>query len=109
MLDRRRFLLATAAGGALTQLAPALAWADDASAQARLNGLLEEFVQADLFRSPEEATSLGLDTGSLAGQRARLRNASLAQIARDKAETIDRLRGLKTVDRAQLTGMAAVN
>ncbi|MDQ2861242.1 MAG: DUF885 family protein [Pseudomonadota bacterium] len=109
MLDRRRFLLATAAGGALAQLAPALALADTASPQARLNGLLAEFIQADLMRSPQEATSLGLDTGPLAGQRARLRDVSLAAIATEKAQIADRLQRLKTVDRAALAGMPAVN
>jgi len=109
LLDRRHFLLAAAAGGALAQFAPSLALADSASPQARLNALLGDFIQSDLARSPQEATSLGLDTGALAGQRARLRDVSLAAIATDKAQIADRLRRLKSVDRAALAGMAAVN
>ena len=109
MLARRRFLRATAAGGALAPFAPTLVFADAASPQAWLTVLLDEFVQADLRRSPQEATSLGLDTGVLAGQRARLRDVSPAAMARDKAETADRLRRLATIDRARLSGMAAVN
>ena len=109
MLDRRRFLLATAAGGALAQFAPTLALAEAPPPQARLSVLLSEFIQADLVRSPQEATSLGLDVGALAGQRARLRDVSLSQIVKDKAEIADRLRRLGAIDRAALTGMPAVN
>ncbi len=110
MLDRRRFLLATAAGAAVAPFAPAWAAADAASPQAApLNLLLDAFVQDDLRRSPQVATSLGLDTGPVAGQRARLRDVSLEAMARDKAETAERLARLATVERGKLSGMAAVN
>ena len=109
MFDRRHFVLAATAAGALAPMIPSLAHADGPGPQARLDALLDEFIRADLVRSPEEATRLGLDVGALAGARGRLGDRSLAQHAKDKADIADRLRRLAGVDRAALTGLAAVN
>ncbi|MEO8812438.1 MAG: DUF885 family protein, partial [Caulobacteraceae bacterium] len=106
MFDRRSFLLAGAASGALAPLLARAASADPAGA---LDALLASFAQADLVRSPQEATSLGLDVGALAPQRSRLAASSLAAFARDKADIAERVARLKTIDRAALGGMAAVN
>ena len=107
MFDRRGFLLTS---GALAALAP-LGQADAAAPtpDAKLTSLLDAFARGDLERFPEQATSLGLDTGDLAGQRRRLDGRSLTDIARDKTTTFDRLARLKGVNRAALSGMAAVN
>ncbi|MGI9169254.1 MAG: DUF885 domain-containing protein, partial [Caulobacteraceae bacterium] len=109
MLDRRRFLLAATAGA----LAPLLPNQAAAIAPARpdqaLAAALDAFVKVDLHRSPEEATALGLDVGDNAALRAMLAIRSLGQRALDKADTADRLRRLGEIDRAALSGMAAVN
>lgn len=105
MFDRRAFLLTTGATAALAPLSAAAAQ----TAEAKLGGLLDAFARDDLKRSPEEATSLGLDTGDLAMQRHKLDGRSLADNAQDKATIADRVSRLKGVNRAALSGMAAVN
>ena len=63
MLYRRSLLIALAAAG----LVPGLGRADPAPAQTglsrQLHALFDRFVREQLQRSPEMATSLGLDTG----------------------------------------------
>ena len=67
MLNRRELLI----GGAAAGLAPALpAFADQAaparlSESAKLRALFDAFFQQHLQRSPELATSLGLDKGNI--------------------------------------------
>ena len=105
MFDRRAFLLTTGATAALVPFAAAAAQ----SSETKLGALLDAFARDDLKRSPEEATQLGLDTGDLAVQRHKLDGRSLADHAQDKATVADRVARLKSVNRAALTGMAAVN
>lgn len=117
MLDRRRFLATGAAAPLGLAFAARAAMAGDATAatpvpgspEAQLGALLDRFAHGDLIRSPEEATSLGLDVGSLAGQRSRLEPQSLAAFAEEKADIAARLTALRAIDRRALTGMAAVN
>ncbi len=106
MLDRRLFLLAAGAASAWQPLA---AHAETNPAEAALNALMDDFSRRDLQDSPELATSLGLDTGDLAGQRAKLDDRSYADLQNDKAEIQRRLAALKQIDRGALGGMAAVN
>ncbi|MEO7026044.1 MAG: DUF885 family protein, partial [Caulobacteraceae bacterium] len=108
MLDRRAFVATATAASAAVALTPRLAYAQPASA-ASLDALLAAFAQADLRRAPEEATSLGLDVGPLAGLRGKVSVASLEQIARDKADTAERLTRLRALGRRGLAGMPAVN
>ena len=106
MIDRRRLLATSAALAA----APAAVMAQTASPEAaRLNALLDDFMQRNLVRSPETATSLGLDTGRLAGEKSLLDDRSLAASAADKAENYRRQKALAAINRRALSGMDAVN
>ena len=111
MLNRRELLI----GGAAAGLAPALpAFADQAaparvSESAKLRALFDEFFQQHLLRSPELATSLGLDKGDLAGLKRRLSERSPAAVARNAADTERRLDELRSIDRAALPGADAVS
>lgn len=104
MLSRRQLILTAAASSALA--GPALAQSPPA---AQLAKLLDEVFAETLAESPELATSLGLDKGEHAAAKSRLRDASFAAIERRKRQNTDQLRRLKAIDRAALTGMAAVN
>lgn len=107
MIDRRRLVVSTAAAAALPMGALA---AEPASPEAaRLNALMDDFVQRNLRRSPETATGLGLDVGPLAGEKYLLDDRSLAASAADKAENFKRQKELAAIDRRRLTGMDAVN
>lgn len=79
------------------------------NATQQLSKLMDDFFNEALADSPELVTSLGLDTGARAGAKARLSDSSLAGRDRRRALNADQLRRLKTIDRGQLTGMAAVN
>jgi len=111
MLNRRELLI----GGAAAGLAPSLpAFADQAaparlSESAKLRALFDEFFQQHLLRSPELATSLGLDKGDLAGLKRRLCERSPAAVARNAADTERRLNELRSIDRAALPGPDAVS
>jgi uncharacterized protein (DUF885 family) len=108
-LIHRRRLIASAAALAALPAANALAQSAPSPARARLTALLDDFMQRNLRRSPETATSLGLDKGALAAEKARLDDRSLAQWTRDKAENVARQKELATIDRAALSGIDAVN
>jgi uncharacterized protein (DUF885 family) len=111
MLNRRELLI----GGAAAGLAPTLpAFADQAvparlSESAKLRALFDEFFQRSLLRSPELATSLGVDKGDLAGLKRRLSERSPAAVARNAADTERRLNQLRSIDRAALPGADAVS
>ena len=104
-MQTRRGLLVAAGAAALA--GPAFAQATGAAQQ--LSRLLDEVFAETLAESPELVTSLGLDKGDRADAKAKLHDASLAGVARSKARNADQLRRLKAIDRAALTGMAAVN
>ncbi|MFL5237777.1 MAG: DUF885 domain-containing protein [Rhizomicrobium sp.] len=113
MLSRRR-LLATAAATASANALPkwtfsAYAEAAPNSEAAKLNGLMETFFQENLQQNPESATLLGLDKGSNANLKSRLRDESAAGIAAAKALNAGQLARLKQVDAAKLTSMDRVN
>ena len=99
-VDRRQFIAGTAA------LAAAPISAADPPA---LTALFDDLVQAQLRRSPEGATSLGLDTGANADLRARLSDQSAAAIAAARSETRAELKRLEAVDRASLDADARVD
>ncbi|GGB29340.1 hypothetical protein GCM10011380_18560 [Sphingomonas metalli] len=101
MTTRRTFLAGTAASLAATTL-PRSSEAQNAPASP-LDPLFADLMQAQLRRSPEGATSLGLDTGANADLRAKLSDQSLAAIAANKAATRAELARLEAVDRRRLT------
>lgn len=99
--DRRQFLAGTAATAALA--ATPLRAQVGATPASPLTPLFDGFVQAQLRRSPEGATQLGLDTGPNADLRAKLSDQSAAARAAVKAETLAQLRQLEAVDRRALS------
>ncbi len=101
MLDRRAFLLTTAATGAAAAL-PARA-APVPGENPELAALFDAFFQEGLRQRPEGATQLGLDKGPNADLRAKLSDASDAGRAADKALTQDQLRRLAMIDRSRLS------
>lgn len=118
---RRRDLLLAAASTALAGCAtpaplsapapppPAPPAPPPPSAQQQLSSLLDELFRQVLEESPEEATSLGLDTGPNAAAKSKLHTASLAAKDRRAARNATDLARLSAMDRQALSGMAAVN
>ena len=111
MLTRRHLL---GAGAALGFIPSATLAANPADAD--LARLLQHFLQAFLRRSPEEATGLGLDTGSLdsgsldsGALRGRLDDRSLAARSTDIAAVADARRQLARLDRAALSPAARLD
>ena len=117
MLDRRNLLKTGAASASLALLTTpsliAVARAAggtpaakptpaQAAAGKKLAALFDSFVQEGLDHQPEGATYLGLDKGKRAHQRSELSQASLAEIARKKAETAKQYARLAAFDRSQL-------
>src|SRR4051812_35314696 len=101
MLDRRSFLQATAAGGAILAF-PVFA----APAPGRCPGLAKLFAalfQEQLRLRPESATQLGLDKGANADLRGKLSDLGPAGRAAAKAQTQDQLRRLLRIDPASLS------
>jgi uncharacterized protein (DUF885 family) len=74
-----------------------------------LNVLFDAFMKEQFERSPELVTSLGLDTGAWASAKSRLSDQSLAQVARDKAATVDRIARMKALDQAVFSAADKVN
>lgn len=106
---RRQFLqgvsaLAAAAASSSARAAPA-----PGSEDARLRALLDAFWEEDLDAAPELATSLGLDTGARAGQRARLTDQSRGAREAWVAEHRKRLGRLAAIDAGKLSPAARVD
>ena len=110
MLDRRRFLLSTAAGAATALAGPVVAGSLQAGdGGARVTALLDRMMQEFLAESPEFMTALGLDTGPNAPARGRLDDRSLDFVDRSFAAFRGYGAELAAIDRAELSGMDAVN
>lgn len=110
-LDRRSFLLFTAAAGASMLLMPlgALAQATTPdSADHRLTTLMDDFLRQILRESPELATELGMDTGSERRLRTRLDERSAQAVARDNARCRERLQRMDAIDTNQLSEPALI-
>jgi uncharacterized protein (DUF885 family) len=106
MLNRRRFLAASAAGAAFIH---GPAFADAPAGDARLAALFDAFFQENLEASPESATQLGLDKGRNAGLKFKLSPRDPAQHARDAARVKDQLTRLQAIDRKGLSETDTVN
>lgn len=104
MLTRRHLLGASAALAMLPAGVRAAAGPD-----AELATLLDSFLQAFLGRSPEEATGLGLDTGTNAALRGRLDDRSAGARSTDIAAVADARRQLARLDRAALSPSARLD
>ncbi len=109
-MDRRTFIASSGAAAlAATLPGPALAQPRAGSGDAALNALFERIFQQQVQRSPELATSLGLDKDSNAGLKSRLAPRTLAERARILAQTKEALAELAAVDRRTLSPAAKLN
>ena len=81
MLNRRHVLMSA---GAVAVTAGAARAASSAGVEAALNRAFDDFFNEALDESPELATSLGLDKGARAAEKAKLGRDSLADVARHK-------------------------
>jgi uncharacterized protein (DUF885 family) len=108
-MDRRAFLLSSGALAAATAVPPALAQAGAGTEDAKLRALLDRFVYERLNESPEQATSLGLDTGERAALRSKLSDNSAAGEARRRARTRAEKAALSQIDRAKLGTAAQID
>lgn len=98
--SRRDFLIGAGAAVSLTGIPSARA---DGSADAAVQALLAECAEELLADYPENATSLGIDTGPRAGLKARLTDRSAAGQQAIAARAARRLARLKAVDPATLS------
>ena len=106
-MDRRQFLGSTAAATIATVL-PARALAA-APGDAGVNALFESIFDKAVARSPELATSLGLDKGPLAPLKGQLSPRTPERRASDVADNQAALASLAAVDRATLSPAAKLN
>jgi uncharacterized protein (DUF885 family) len=109
VINRRSLLAFTAAVAATSPSIGAAAQAAISPGAAQLGALLDDFMQRNLRRSPEMATSLGLDKGALAAEKFLLDDRSLTRSALDKTENYERQKQLAAIDRQALSGLDAVN
>jgi uncharacterized protein (DUF885 family) len=107
MFNRRQLLMSGAATAAYASAGAPFAFAE--APGGKLDKLFDTFMSADLDRSPETTTGLGLDTGAHAWEKSKLDDRSLAAIAGDKKRNSEQLQALKALDRSALSGMDAVN
>lgn len=114
MQNRREFLFAASAAAAMAAAsAPKGAFAaslsSDAVEVARQNALFELLVDRQLRRSPETATSLGVDKGDRAWTKSALSDFSLTAIRENGDLSAQALADLRKIDRSKLAGLDAVN
>lgn len=108
-LDRRLFLLSSAAAGALALGSPLDARhrrrpARRPNAAATARAAYDEIFNNMLRISPETATGLGLDTGARAGLKSQLSNSGPAGKAGGYQALLDALPRLRAIDRNALDG-----
>ncbi|MDO9474232.1 MAG: DUF885 family protein [Caulobacter sp.] len=114
MQNRREFLFAASAAAAMAAAsAPkgafAAALTSDAAEVAKQNALFGLLVDRQLRRSPETATSLGVDKGQRAWTRSALSDFSLTALKENGEQGAQALAELRKVDRSKLAGLDAVN
>ena len=102
-IDRRQFLLGSAAAGAFT-LSGCTTAGGARTPSARARALYDEIFNAMLEASPETATGLGLDTGARAHLKRRLSDESRAGRMGSYRPMIEALPRLRRLDRPALSG-----
>jgi len=113
MLDRRTFLASSTALG-LVSILPGRALAQTPAAPANerdaaLDRMLMGWFNEDLRDNPTFATNLGLDTGANADLRGKLGEASVAEVAEDKARAVARNRELRAFNPDGLSEAGRLN
>lgn len=107
--NRREFIAGTGAAlAALSGLAACAKRAPEAKA-VDVEGLLNEVADAMLADYPENATALGIDTGTRAGLKARLTDRSAAGQSEIAKRVAERLKRLQAVDAAALAEGARID
>jgi uncharacterized protein (DUF885 family) len=111
MLNRREALALSGSALALSACATPRTPnpADAAAADARVDALLTRQFEAGLDRNPEQVTSLGLDKGARAAQRARLTDRTPEAAAADRANAVRDLAALKAIGPAGLSDTGRLN
>ena len=108
-MDRRTFI-ASSGAAALAATFPRTGLAQPVgSGDAELNALFERIFEQLVKRSPELATSLGLDKGPNAELKGRLTPRTLAERARQQAQIREALASLAAIDRPALSPAAKLN
>jgi len=111
-MDRRQFIAsgsAAALGLTLPQGLSARTAAAAGTGDAALNALFDDIFARNVARSPELASSLGLDKGPDAERKRRLSDRTAAERQRQLAETRRSLARLAAVDKKTLSPAAALN
>jgi uncharacterized protein (DUF885 family) len=101
-MHRRQFLASTSLLSAAAATLPQAVFAASRSQDADFRAMLDRFFYARLEDSPEQATSLGLDTGPRAQLKTKLDDTSRAAQIRQFARARQELAVLKTVRRDAL-------
>ncbi|HEY0012696.1 MAG TPA: DUF885 family protein [Allosphingosinicella sp.] len=101
-LDRRQFLLGSAAAGAFALSGCTTAGAGRGSPQQRARAIYDQIFDQMLQTAPELATGLGLDTGARAPLKHRLSDASRAGRFGSYKPAIDALPRLRAINRAAM-------
>ncbi len=102
-MERRQFLASSGALALAFAADPVFAKGKAAGGDARLRGLLDAIFQDGIARSPEFATSLGLDKGRLAHLRGQLSPATAAERHADLARNRRWLARVRAVPAAGLS------
>ncbi|HEV7386663.1 MAG TPA: DUF885 family protein, partial [Phenylobacterium sp.] len=108
-LDRRSLLLTAAAAGLAARAATAAPKVAGPPGDAAIDRYFDGLSNEILTKSPETATSLGLDTGARAALKSRLSDASAAHIAEDRVWCRANLARLETFPDAGLSPAAKLN
>jgi uncharacterized protein (DUF885 family) len=107
-MQRRQFLASTSLLSAAVAM-PGAVRAASAVRDTDFRAMLDRFFYARLQDSPEQATSLGLDTSTRADLKSRLDDTSRAGQARQFARARQELAALKTVARDTLSSTAQLD
>ncbi|WP_188445878.1 DUF885 domain-containing protein [Sphingomonas psychrolutea] len=108
-MDRRQMLAAGGAAALTASLLPAKAFAAAGAGDAALNAEFERIFQDAVTRSPELATSLGLDKGPLVAAKGMLSPRTVAKRQADVAQTKAALARLAKFPAANLSPAAQLN